>query len=142
MEAELRARGLPLVSLESQHAAGDFDVIGVSLQYELTFTNVLTMLELGGVPLRGADRSADAPLVIWPAARTASHPEPMAPFFDAAFIGEAEEQLPALARAWADMRRDPGRYRHAPRCAGRPGEARFALYVPALYATEVDERPA
>src|SRR5215813_2439271 len=64
MEAELRARDLPLVSLETQRPLHEFDVIGISLQYELTYTNVLTLLDLGGLPLRAADRPADAPLVL------------------------------------------------------------------------------
>src|SRR5512146_339659 len=59
MEDELRARKLPLVSLESQRALHEFDVVGFSLQYELTFTNVLTILDLGGIPLRAADRAED-----------------------------------------------------------------------------------
>jgi len=133
MEAELRARALPLVSLETQTPLSAFDVIGFSLQYELTFTNVLTMLDLGGVALRAADRGDDAPLVLG-GGPTASHPEPMADFFDAFFIGEAEELLPDLVLAWAEMRR-----------AGRPRAdalaelaSRFPLYVPSLYTTETD----
>src|SRR3954471_311269 len=100
MEAELRARKLPLVSLESQRPLCEFDVLGVSLQYELTFTNVLTLLDLGGIPLYAADRAPDATLFLGGAPR-ASHPEPMAPFIDAAFIGEAEELLPGVVLAWA-----------------------------------------
>src|SRR6476620_4243030 len=59
MEAELRARNLPLVSLESQRPLREFDVLGISLQYELTFTNVLTLLDLGGIPLRSEHRTSD-----------------------------------------------------------------------------------
>src|SRR5687768_13236029 len=105
MEAELRARNLPLVSLERQRPLCEFDVLGISLQYELTFTNVLTLLDLGGIPLRAADRAEDATLVL-AGGPVASHPEPMAPFIDAAFVGEAEEQLPALVLAWAQLRRE------------------------------------
>src|SRR5213075_1110700 len=64
MEAELRARSLPLVSLESQRPLREFDVVGFSLQYELTFTNVLTMLDLGGISLRAADRDEAGTLVL------------------------------------------------------------------------------
>src|SRR5882724_10916389 len=64
MEAELRARDLPLVSLETQRPLAEFDVIGISLQYELTYTNVLTLLELGRIPLQSADRAEDATLVL------------------------------------------------------------------------------
>jgi radical SAM family uncharacterized protein/radical SAM-linked protein len=133
MEAELRARALPLVSLETARPLSAFDVVGMSLQYELTYTNVLTLLDLGGIALRAADRADDAPLVLG-GGPTATHPEPVAPFFDAFFIGEAEAELPELVVAWAAMRR-----------AGRPRldalaelAARFALYVPALYETVED----
>src|SRR6202008_2370988 len=105
MEEELRARKLPLVSLETQRPLHEFDVVGVSLQYELTFTNVLTLLDLGRIPLRAVDRAEDATLVLV-GGPTASHPEPIAPFIDAAFGGGAEELLPPLVLAWAALRRD------------------------------------
>ena len=132
-EAELRKRGLPVVSLESATPLGAFDVIGFSLQYELTYTNVLNLLDLAGLPLRAADRGDAAPLVI-AGGPTATHPEPLAPFIDAFFIGEAEEALPALVRVAVEMRRAgvPRRERLV-----RLAE-RFPLYVPELYATEVD----
>ncbi len=138
MEAELRARGLPLVALESQHPLSEFDVVGLSLQYELTFTNVLTMLDLGGVALRSADRAEDAPLVLI-GGPVACHPEPMAPFFDAAFIGEGEEELPALVLAWAALRREIKAGTRTRLDALAELAARFPLYVPALYDTVVDE---
>jgi radical SAM family uncharacterized protein/radical SAM-linked protein len=137
MEAELRARGLPLVSLETQRPLSQFDVIGVSLQYELTFTNVLTLLDLGGIPLRAADRAADAPLVL-AGGPTASHPEPMAAFLDAAFVGEAEEQLPALVVAWTAMRRELAAGTRTRADALAELASRFSVYVPSLYATETD----
>jgi radical SAM family uncharacterized protein/radical SAM-linked protein len=137
MEAELRARGLPLVSLETQRPLAAFDVLGVSLQYELTFTNVLTLLDLGGIPLRAADRAPDATLVLV-GGPTASHPEPMAPFIDAAFIGEAEELLPPLVLAWAAMRREIAGGARTRLDALAELASRFPLYVPALYDTCVD----
>src|SRR5688572_5947146 len=103
MEGELRERGLPLLSLESCSPLTEFDVVGISLQYEMTFTNVLTILDLGGLALRAADRPADAPLVLV-GGPTSSHPEPMAPFIDAAFLGEGEDVLPSLVLAWAALR--------------------------------------
>ncbi len=141
MEAELRARELPLVSLETQRALREFDVLGISLQYELTFTNVLTLLDLGGIPLRAADRTGvheDATLVLV-GGPTASHPEPMAAFIDAAFIGEAEQLLPEVVLAWADLRREIRSGTRTRLDALAELAARFPLYVPALYATEVDE---
>ncbi|HEX4449767.1 MAG TPA: TIGR03960 family B12-binding radical SAM protein [Kofleriaceae bacterium] len=137
MEAELRERKLPLVSLESQRPLCEFDVVGISLQYELTYTNMLTLLELGGIPLRACDR-APADTLVLVGGPVASHPEPIAPFIDAAFLGEAEELLPALVLAWAALRREIR--------AGKRGRAdalaelasRFPIYVPSLYATETD----
>jgi radical SAM family uncharacterized protein/radical SAM-linked protein len=132
-EAELRARGLPLVTLETATPVGAFDVVGFSLQYELTYTNVLAILDLGGIPLRAADRDDAAPLVL-AGGPTATHPEPLAPFIDAFFIGEAEEALPPLVREAAALRR-----------AGVPRRERlirlaekYPLYVPELYPTELD----
>jgi radical SAM family uncharacterized protein/radical SAM-linked protein len=138
MEAELRERGLPLVSLESQLPLREFDVLGFSLQYELTFTNVLTILDLGGLPLRAADRAEDAPLVLV-GGPTASHPEPITPFIDAAFIGEAEELLPGVVLAWAALRKQITAGARTRKDALAELASRFPLYVPSLYETVVDE---
>src|SRR4051812_43514544 len=138
MEAELRAHHLPLVSLETQRPLHEFDVLGISLQYELTFTNVLTLLDLGGIALRTADRAEDATLVLV-GGPTASHPEPMAAFIDAAFIGEAEERLPELVLAWAGMRAQIRAGQRTRRDALAELASRFPLYVPVLYDTLVDE---
>src|SRR5207342_1976856 len=90
MEQELRAHGEPLRSLESFHALHEFDVVGFSMQFELTFTNILQMLELGGIALRSSERPDHAPLVI-AGGPTATHPEPLAAFIDAFLIGDGEE---------------------------------------------------
>jgi radical SAM family uncharacterized protein/radical SAM-linked protein len=133
LEQELRARKTPLLSLETWRPLHAFDVVGFSLQFEMTFTNVLTMLELGGIPLRSADRDEHHPLVL-AGGPTATHPEPMAPFFDAILVGDAEERLPELLRCWAETR-DLGlpRRERLIRLAELGG-----IYVPALYATRVD----
>jgi radical SAM family uncharacterized protein/radical SAM-linked protein len=127
-EAEIRAAALPLVTLESARPLGEFDVIGISLQYELTYTNVLNLIDLAGLPLRAVDRGDDAPLVLC-GGPTATHPEPLAPFIDAFFIGEAEESLPALVLEFARLRRSgiPRRERLV-RLASQ-----YPLYVPELY---------
>ena len=134
MEAELRARALPLVSLESSTPLCDFDVVGISLQYELTFSNVLTLLDLGGVPLRSAERTGDHPIVVG-GGPTASHPEPMAPFFDCFFIGEAEQELPRMLTMIGESRSN-GVPRHD---ILRRMAREYPVYVPALYATDTDE---
>jgi len=135
MQRELLSHGKLLLSLESARPLCDFDVIGFSLQFELTYTNILTMLDLGGVPLRSAQRGDDDPLVI-AGGPVATHCEPMAAFFDAVLIGDGEEALTEIALVWAEGKR-----------AGVPRRERLLelakktrVYVPALYATAVDER--
>ncbi len=134
MEAELRTRGVPLVSLESARPLRDFDVVGFSLQFELTYTNVLTMLELGGIPLRSADRAEDDPLVV-AGGPTATHPEPLSAFVDAFVIGDGEERTTEVALAWTALR-EQGVLR-GDRLAAL---ARLqGVYVPSLYETARDE---
>jgi hypothetical protein len=82
MELRMRERGIPLFSLESRRPAGAFDVVGFTLQSELTYTNVLTMLDLAGIPLRRAGRGDGTPLVLG-GGPGAANPEPLAAFFDA-----------------------------------------------------------
>jgi radical SAM family uncharacterized protein len=88
----LRQKSAHLYSLENKRPLCEFDLIGFSLQYELSYTNILTMLELGGVPLFREARGKDKPLVI-AGGPCAFNPEPMADFFDFFVIGEAEEVL-------------------------------------------------
>ncbi|MFY0542453.1 hypothetical protein [Nannocystis pusilla] len=124
MEAELRARGLPLVSLETATPLREFDVVGFSLQYELSYTNVLLNLDLGGIPLRSADRGEADPIVL-AGGPTATHPEPLAPFVDLFLVGEAEEVLPELLRTIGRMRREVGRgARSWPLLRARPASTR------------------
>jgi radical SAM family uncharacterized protein/radical SAM-linked protein len=133
MESELRARALPLFTLETASPLLAFDVVGFSLQYELNYTGVLNILDLGGIPLRSAQRAPADPLVI-AGGPVATHPEPLAPFIDAFFIGEAEELLPALCLEAADLRRA-----RLPRMEILARLAqRYPLYVPGLYETARD----
>ena len=103
LEAALRERGLPLVSLETWRPLASFDVLGFTLQYELTYTNLLAMLELGGVPLRSASRDEAAPLVI-AGGPLASNPEPLSPFVDAFLLGDGEELLPAFLAKLSELK--------------------------------------
>ncbi len=89
-EARLRETQTPLFSLESQTPLADFDVIGFSLPYELTFTNVLNILDLAQIPLWQKDRQAHHPLILG-GGTSAYNPEPLADFFDAIAIGDGEE---------------------------------------------------
>ncbi|HPT70480.1 MAG TPA: B12-binding domain-containing radical SAM protein, partial [Syntrophomonas sp.] len=92
MEALMREEDIPLYSLESFTPLDQFDVVGFSLQYELSITNVLNMLDLGRIPLRSADRSGNDPLVI-AGGPVAFNPEPFAEFFDAFLLGDGEEVI-------------------------------------------------
>lgn len=131
MQAELRSHRVPLVSLESGRPLRDFDVVGFSLQFELTYTNILAMLDLGGIPLHGADRGEDDPLVI-AGGPTATHPEPLAIFLDAVVVGDGEERATELALLWTDLRK-----RGVPRAARLRELAKLGgVYVPSLYVTE------
>src|SRR5437870_490727 len=101
-EAELRKHRLPLYSLETFTPLAQFDVVGFSLQYEVCYTNVLTMLDLGGIPLHAKDRSLEHPLVI-AVGPGAQNPELLAPFIDLFIIGDGEESLPWLMEKWMSL---------------------------------------
>lgn len=133
METELRSRNEPLRSLETWHALSEFDVVGFSLQFELTYTNVLLMLELGGIPLRSEARGESDPLVI-AGGPTATHAEPMAPFFDAMLIGDGEERTKEIALLWTDLKTQ-GVARHE---RLRALATLRGVYVPCLYSTKHD----
>ena len=91
-EEHLRAAGEPLASLESGRPAGTFDLLGFSLCYELTYTNVLAMIDLSGIPLLSKDRAEGHPLVVAGGVCTLN-PAPVAPFFDALLVGDGEEAV-------------------------------------------------
>lgn len=134
METAMRREGIPLFSLETRHPLAAFDILGFSLQYELTYTNVLNMLDLAGIPLRASDRTGDHPLVIAGGSGT-YNPEPVADFFDLFIVGEAEIALPRLLQLYSDVKggaeSGPGpeaRARFLRQAAQLPG-----VYVPQFY---------
>lgn len=90
MEKEMRERNLPLFALESGDPLSEFDLIGFTLQYELSYTNVLNMLDLAGLPVRAKDRQSLTPIVVG-GGPCACNPEPMADFFDLFMLGDGEE---------------------------------------------------
>lgn len=99
MEAVLRANDIPLVSLESQIPLHEFDIVGFSLQYELSFSNVVNMLALGRVPLLAKDRGINDPLVI-AGGPNAFNPEPLSDFLDVVVIGDGEEIIVQMITAY------------------------------------------
>ena len=125
MEAQLRQHKIPLFSLETRHPLKDFDIIGFSLGYELTYTNVLNMLDLAQVPLFSHQRNDSHPLII-AGGSCVLNPEPISDFVDLFVIGEAEEVIPGLLdvfRACKDNKEQLLR-----QAAKLPG-----IYVPSLY---------
>jgi radical SAM family uncharacterized protein/radical SAM-linked protein len=129
MEAAMRARGLPLASLESRRPLRLFDLVGFSLQYELGYTNILNMLDLAGIPLLSSDRAEGDPLVA-AGGPGCANPEPLADFIDVFFLGDGEPNLAADLEAISGMRAEGmPRGRILLELARRPG-----VYVPSLYA--------
>jgi radical SAM family uncharacterized protein len=126
MEAVMRKRNISLFSLESKRPLGEFDIIGFSLGYELTYTNVLNMLDLAGIPVLAAERNEEYPLVI-AGGSCAVNPEPMTDFIDAFVIGDGEEVILELIDTW---RGEKGRGKKAllKKLATING-----VYVPGLY---------
>jgi radical SAM family uncharacterized protein len=110
MEEAMRQVGISLFSLESRRPLADFDIVGFSLPYELNDTNVLNMLDLAAIPLLAAERDDDAPLIIGGGSGT-YNPEPLADFFDLFVIGEGEEVLLELVRAYGEWKTESGEER-------------------------------
>lgn len=106
MEAALRRSNTHIWALESGHSPASFEVVGFSLQYELSYTNVLTILDLSGIPLRSINRRDSDPIVI-AGGTCASSPEPMAPFIDAFCIGDGEVLVPEVLSALSALKRRP-----------------------------------
>lgn len=104
LEARMRANAIPLFSTESFAPVADFDVLGFSLQAELNYSNILNMLDLAGLPVWQKDRRETDPIVLGGGPCTAN-PEPLADFFDAFLVGDAEEALPVFLDAYREARR-------------------------------------
>ncbi len=127
MRDEMTRAGIPLLSLETKRAVADFDILGVSLQSELTYSNIIGLLDMARVPRRAGERSESDPLVV-AGGPGVFNPEPLSPFFDCFIIGEAEEAAIELMVMMADAKRE--RWRKAvllERLAALDG-----FYVPAL----------
>ena len=103
-EELLIKNNLPLASLESSIPLNQFDMLGFTLQYELSYTNILNILRLGGVPLRQADRKDDTPLVIG-GGPCVFNPEPLSDFFDLFVIGDGEEAISELIDKYQDLKK-------------------------------------
>ena len=131
MDATLRRARLPLYSLETHRPLHEFDLLGISLQHELTYSNVLTTLDLAGIPLLAQDRGDDVPLIM-AGGSCCFNPEPMAAFLDLCVIGDGESAIIQIARTLLAARQNGshtvGRQALLERLATIPG-----VYVPSLY---------
>lgn len=138
MEALMREHGVPQYSLETFTPLSEFDVLGFSLQYEVCSVNVLTMLDLSGLPLHAEDRTMQDTLVIAGGPCT-QNPEPMAPFIDLLVTGDGEPSLPLICEHWLRLKESEtpldgaaGRQQRAEALAELAKALPFA-YVPRFY---------
>ena len=134
LDAVMREEHIPLFALESQDPIKDFDFLGVTIQYEMCYTNILQVLDLSGIPLLSSERGEDCPIVIG-GGPCAYNPEPLADFFDLFYIGEGETVYRELLDVYRRNRREGGTRRdflvRAARIEG--------IYVPSLYSATYKE---
>ena len=134
MERLMKRAAAPLTSLETRRPLAEFDIVGFSLLYELNYTNVLTMLDLAGIPFLSADRREKDPLVV-AGGPCSCNPEPVAELFDAVLVGDGESAVLQLADVWMRWQENGGRNRASllKEWAGIEG-----VYVPSLFRAATD----
>ena len=130
----MREKHIPLFALESQDPVKEFDFLGITLQYEMCYTNILQVLDLSGIPLLAKDRTEEDPIVIGGGPCT-YNPEPIADFFDLFYIGEGETRYEELVNLYRECRdKKLPRMEFLRRAAKVPG-----MYVPAFYEATYNE---
>jgi radical SAM family uncharacterized protein len=137
LEGELRARGLPLFSVDSHRSAADFDILAFNLSAELVYTNVLNCIDLAGAPVRTVDRGPDDPLVC-AGGHCTYNPEPLADFLDFVVLGDGEEvvsEITDVVREWKSSGRRGDRSRVA---VLRELATISGVYVPSMYDVRYD----
>lgn len=124
----MRENNIPLFALESQEPVKNFDFLGITLQYEMCYTNILQVLDLSGIPLLAKDRGEDDPIVIG-GGPCSYNPEPIAEFFDFFYIGEGETVYDQVLDAYKENKKNGGsRMDYLAKVAAIEG-----MYVPAFY---------
>ena len=136
MQEKMREYDLPLTALESGDPLSAFDFIGFTLQYEMSYTNVLNMLSLAKLPLRTCDRGENDPIIVG-GGPCAYNPEPIADFFDLFNIGEGEDMLPEIVRLYIKMKDDGTYTRQA--FLHEAAKTIRGVYVPSLYEVSYNE---
>ncbi len=134
LEQLLREHNEPLRSLETKHPLRNFDMLGITLQYEACYTNVLNLLNLGQIPLRSKHRTSQDPLII-AGGSGALQPEPLAPFIDAFVLGEGEEVIREICDVLALSKREPHQTRENLLVQLAQIEG---IYIPAFYNVSYD----
>ena len=132
LDAVMREQHIPLFALESQDPIKEFDFLGITLQYEMCYTNILQVLDLAQIPINAVDRGEDCPIVIG-GGPCAYNPEPLADFFDIVYIGEGETRYHDLLSLYKECK-GLGRVEFLRRAAKLPG-----LYVPRFYDVRYKE---
>ena len=134
LDAVMREKNIPLFTLESQDPVKEFDFLGITIQYEMCYTNILQILDLSGIPLSASERTWEDPIVIG-GGPCAYNPEPLAEFFDMFYIGEGEVVYDKLLDLYKAARRENmDRSRFLLEAAKIPG-----IYVPSLYQVTYKE---
>ena len=128
LDKVLRDRNIPLFALESQDPVRDFDFLGITIQFEMCYTNILQILDLSQIPLHAADRTEEDPIVIG-GGPCAYNPEPLAEFFDIFYIGEGETVYDELLDTYKEWKKSGGSRRDFLRQAAQIE----GLYVPQFY---------
>lgn len=135
MEEQMRKNSVPLFALESKDDVKDFDIMAISLQYELCYTTAINMIDLAGLPIFARDRDENAPIILG-GGPCAYNAEPVADFFDIFSIGEGEEALCELSQLYLDMKAS-GTYTKT--AFLREASHLKGFYVPSLYNVEYNE---
>lgn len=134
LDKVMREQKIPLFALESQEPIKNFDFLGITLQYEMCYTNILQILDLSGIPLLATERTKEDPIVIG-GGPCSYNPEPIADFFDIFYIGEGETCYFALLDLYKEVKKQGGdRKEFLERAAGIEG-----LYIPQFYEAEYKE---
>ncbi len=134
MEELMRAENIPLYTLESKTPLNEMDIIGFTLQYEMSFTTVLNMLDLAGIAVKASDRGETEPLVI-AGGPCAYNPEPLAEFVDCFLIGDGEEFLPEFVEYYAELKKEGLK---KPEILERLAQMK-GVYVPVFYEYEYND---
>ena len=130
----MREKHIPLFALETQDPIKNFDFLGITLQYEMCYTNILQILDLSGIPLKASERTMEDPFVIG-GGPCSYNPEPIADFFDMFYIGEGETQYRRMMDEYKEWKKSGGdRIAFLKRAAQIPG-----IYVPMFYEASYHE---